>query len=362
MKNLYTKLMALCDNDDTPFFFSDQELQDDEHYRIFSYHFTDKESWMLPGALESRGIMFEVTADGEYIRIASRTMQKFFNHSSITGEGEVDFIEYGKPHYVMNKADGSLISSYLDGNHCVMLKSKGSITSDYANLAMELMDDNIDLYDFVLDCEVRGYTVNMELVSPDPKFRIVLHYAEPQLIVLNVRHREDGLYMDSWEIPQDLFCGTVGCDALNHLDTVKNLEGYVVIDENGNWWKEKAKWYLERHRAKDFVNQPLAFALLVLKEEADDVFALLEDQPEVLAEMQALQHKVITVANRYINSITHYWLVNNHLSRKDYAIKGKGELDWVEFTLAMKYYGSGDEPDWSGFFAKQVKKINWELE
>ena len=361
MINLYNQLKTLVLDDDTPFFSSIQIGEDGSTYEIFSYHFTDKESWMLPGALESRGIMFEVTADGEYIRIASRTMQKFFNHSSITGEGEVDFIEYGKPHYVMNKADGSLISSYLDGDHCVMLKSKGSIGSDYANLAMELMDDNIELYDFILDCEVRGYTVNMELVSPDPKFRIVLHYAEPQLIVLNVRHREDGLYMDSWEIPQDLFCGTVGCDALNHLDTVKNLEGYVVIDENGNWWKEKAAWYLERHRAKDFVNQPLAFALLVLKEEADDVFALLVDQPEVLGEMQALQHKVITVANRYVNTITKYWQDNKDLSRKDYAIKGKEELDWVEFTLAMKYYSFGDEPDWSAFFAKQVKKINWEI-
>ena len=365
MNELYNKLMALCDNDSTPFFHSDQFIvmeNQTDHYRIFSYHFTDKESWLLPGALESRGIMFQVTEDGEFIRIASRTMQKFFNHNSRTKEGEVDFIDYGDPCHVMHKADGSLISSYLDTEQCVMLKSKTSITSDYARLAMELMDSNIDLYDFILDAEVRGYTVNMELVSPDPKFRIVLHYPEARLIVLNARHRTDGEYMDTSEIPEEFFAGTADCDVLQHLDTVKNLEGYVVIDDKGNWWKEKSAWYLERHRAKDFINQPNAFVQLVLKDEADDVFTLIADQPEILAEMQVLQHKVITVANRYVNAVTKYWQDNKELSRKDYAIKGKAELDWVEFTLAMKYYGFGDEPDWNSFFLVQHKKIEWEIE
>jgi T4 RnlA family RNA ligase len=66
------------DNDDTPFFFSDQVLREGEFYRIFSYHFTNKESWLLPSAMESRGIMFETTEGGEFMRIASRPMQKVF--------------------------------------------------------------------------------------------------------------------------------------------------------------------------------------------------------------------------------------------------------------------------------------------
>ena len=362
MKELYTQLMALCDNDDTPFFHSDQVLHEKEFYRIFSYHFTDKESWLLPSALEARGIMFQTTEDGEFIRIASRPMQKFFNHSSATGLGEVDFIEYHEPSHIMHKADGSLISSYLDSTGFVMLKSKTSVGSDYAKLAIELMLANDELFEFIRKCELDGYTVNLELVSPDPMFRIVLHYPEPMLIVLNVRHRETGVYMDSTEIPEEFFTGTVSCDALAELDTVTNLEGYVCVDKHGNWWKEKCAWYLERHRAKDFVNQPNAFVQLVLKDEADDVFTLLVDQPEILAEMQVLQHKVITVANRYVNRVTKYWEENKELSRKDYAIKGKTELDWLEFTLAMKYYSFGGEPDWNQFFLVQHKKIEWDIE
>jgi len=362
MKELYTQLVELCDNDDTPFYFSDQVLNENEFYRIFAYHFTDKDSWLLPSALEARGIMFETTEAGEFIRIASRPMQKFFTHCHATGTGEVDFIDYDEPLRVMHKADGSLISSYLDAANCIRLKSKGSIGSDYANLAEELLFGNIDLYDFVKWCEGDGYTVNMELVSPDPMFRIVLHYPEPRLIVLNVRHRETGEYMPLRSIPKEFFTGFADADALRHLDTVKNIEGYVCIDKNNNWWKEKSLWYLERHRAKDFVNQPMAFVQLVLKEEADDVFTLLIDQPEVLAEMQALQHKVITVANCYVNTITKYWEDNKELTRKEYAIKGKDELDWVEFTLAMKYYGLGEAPDWNGFFLDKHKKIEWGIE
>lgn len=357
MKELYEQLMALCDNDSTPFYFSDQQLVN-EHYRIFSYHFTDKESWLLPAALESRGIMFETTEGGEFIRLASRPMQKFFN------KGEVDFIDYGDPVYVMHKADGSLISSYQDGDQCIMLKSKASITSDYAKLAMDLMGEDQALFDFILWCELAGYTVNMELVSPDPFFRIVLHYPHPRLIILNVRHRVTGEYMNHNEIPKEYFAGTAEVSALDYLDTVTNIEGYVCIDSNDNWWKEKAAWYLERHRAKDFVNQPNAFILLVLKEEADDVFTLIADQPEIVAEMQVIQHKVITRANRFINVTTKYWQDNKDLTRKEYAIKGKAELGRLEFALAMKYYTLGDEPDWTGTFIDQHerRKIDWELE
>jgi len=189
MKELYNNLIALCEDSDTPFFYADARWEN-EYYKIFSYHFTDKDSWLRPDALEARGIMFEVDEAGYFIRIASRPMHKFFN------KGEVDFIEYGEPKYVMNKADGSLISSFTTAGGELRLKSKTSIHSEYAQLAMDKMYADITLFDFVKWCERDGYTVNMEIVSPDPKFRIVLYYPETKLIVLNVRHRETGEYLD----------------------------------------------------------------------------------------------------------------------------------------------------------------------
>jgi T4 RnlA family RNA ligase len=352
MEDLYSNLLALCENTDTPFFFSDQEL-DGQHYKIFSYHFTDKDSWLLPDALEARGIMFQVDPEGGLLRLAARPMPKFFNRA------EVDFVQHGVPEYIMNKADGSLISSYTDAENQVRLKSKTSIHSDHAKLAMELMDDEPRLKAFVKDCEDRGYTVNMELVSPDPKFRIVLYYDKPKLIVLNARNHVSGEYMPMELMPKAYFAGFVPADHLSRLHEDTNVEGYVVIDENGTWWKEKTAWYLARHRAKDFVNNGKAFIELVLKDEADDVFALIADQPAVLKEMQDLQHKVIQFANTLVNEVTAYWEANKDMDRKDYAIKGKTELGPMEFAMAMKYYANGEEPNWKKYLLDQVKKIDW---
>lgn len=353
MNELYNNLMALCNNDDTPFYFADQSIVPGEFYRIFSYHFTDKDSWLLTDALEARGIMFEIDRSGNPLRIASRPMQKFFN------KGEVDFIDYGTPHRIMVKADGSLISSYMNATGKLCVKSKTSIGSDYARLAQELLEADEDLYEFVLFHESMGRTVNMELVSPDPFYRIVVYYAEPRLIVLNIRDRYTGEYIDMDEIPDNYFTGAVTHAELEVLEEAKGIEGYVVIDDKGNWWKEKCPWYLERHRAKDFVNSPLAFVELCLKDEADDVYALMADQPEVLAELQELQHKVISKANYIINTVTDYWATNKDLSRKDYAIKGQEELHPVQFPVAMQYYGAENEPNWKSYFLKMIKKINW---
>ena len=149
---------------------------------------------------------------------------------------------------------------------------------------------------------------------------------------------------------------------LNMLDTAINIEGYVVIDTNGNWYKLKTPWYLERHRAKDFINQPLAFVALVLKEEADDVFGLIADQPELHDEMVLLQHKIIKKANTIVNNVTKYYLDNKDLDRKSFAIKGQAELHGFEFPLAMMYYGRRVEPNWTEFLLNVVKKIDWGID
>jgi len=206
----------------------------------------------------------------------------------------------------------------------------------------------------------------MEWVSPHPNFRIVIYYAQADLIILNARHRETGEYYDQRLLKTrmtkrvvDLYPDT---SIINHLEDRQGVEGYVVIDTNNNWYKLKTAWYLERHRAKDFVNRPVEFVKLVLKEEADDVFALVEDQPELHDEMVLLQHQVTKTANTIVNTVTKYWEENNELNRKDYAIKGQSELHGFEFPLAMQYYSNGSEPNWTEFLLNVVKKINWGID
>jgi len=351
---LFNNLVKLCNDDGekSPFYFVIQEMNSDR-YAIFSYRFTDSDSWIKESALESRGIMFEVDENDKPIRIASRPMSKFFNQGEI-----IPGITYSDPEFVMDKVDGSLISSYLTSKGLVKLKSKASLHSDHAIAAMEYLEDNVGLRSFIQEMEKEGFTVNMEFVSPDPKFRIVVHYPKQKLVILNVRNRETGEYMHRDNYYSDDKVEVLDLKVLDEIDDLVNSEGYVVVDNKGTWYKRKCPWYLERHRAKDMVNQPLSFVELVLKEEADDVKELMGDQPEVLEEMNVLEKKVIDKANTIISVVTNYYNQNKDLSRKDYAINGQKELSGYEFALAMMYYLKG-EPNWKEFFIKKIKKIEW---
>ncbi len=80
-------------------------------------------------AQKFRGIMFEMDGDTP-IRIASRPMEKFFNlnENPMTMGIDISDVEY-----IMDKADGSLVSSYVDDGY-LYLKSKTSLYSDQVRL------------------------------------------------------------------------------------------------------------------------------------------------------------------------------------------------------------------------------------
>ena len=366
MELLYQHMMKLCEGEKTPFYMKDFPLGG-KLYRVFSYHAAIPRDFAEPTTLEARGIMFEVRDDGRPIRIASRPMQKFFNKGEHPAF-DIPSLEPADVVAIYEKADGSLISSFMhDGE--VRVKSKTSLFSDHAKAAQEFLYGDDWLLAAVEQLEREGYTVNMEWVSPDPKFRIVVHYSNPGLIVLNARHRESGLYLPR-DILETIFGNLSQGGYLtkkydhycltSYIDT-SMMEGYVVVGANGEWIKLKTPWYLERHRAKDFINRPTAFIEMVIKDELDDVMALL-DQEDVRRQAEEWAFIVTRLMNETINRVTEFYRENRELSRKDYAIKAQSALTKNEFTLAMMYFAKQEEPDWKAFFLKQVKKIDWGID
>lgn len=353
MDSLYDSLMALSDDKATPFYHVDH-MRYDDLYRVFSYHFTDNFSWKRPHAIESRGIMFELDKQTQRpIRIASRPPHKFFN------KGEVDFIEYGNPKFVMNKADGSLISTFLDSQGNLRLKSKTAVDSVFANQAMELLEQNENrfLQIWLRGMESSGWTVNMEYVAPDN--RIVVEYTEAKLVVLNARNRDTGTYYPFDMIPKEYFVGSQDISVLDNVANATDIEGYVVVDDNNQWMKIKCDWYLLRHRARNFTESPRAFVELVLRDESDDVLALVANQPTVHEDLLHIRHMVVERANMYINTVTSFFEANRTLEQKEFALKAKSDLDPFEFSLAMVYYKNNEEPDWTQQFISSIKRVDW---
>lgn len=365
-RQLYLHLMCMTEGDTSPFYYVDQEAGGDQ-YRIFLYRSAIPRDFGYLWDLEARGIMFEMV-NGEPVRVACRTPLKFFNKGE---HPNFPFSPVDEPDNVdalMDKADGSLMSTYITSSGELRLKSKGSLSSDHAIAAMEWLNRPAqaqfrDLLKYYSSMGGNNWTINMEWVSPDPLFRIVVKYSHPHLKIHGVRNNSTGgslswgmmaEYMGDYLVER--YPNHMAHDLANILDEMQDAEGFVVHSRDGQVIKLKCPWYLARHRCIDIVRNPLAFAELVLKGESDDVKELMSYLRE---EMDKIEYAVTRYVNKSFKTVTAYWQANKDLTRKYYAIKGREELNGVDFSLAMMYYSNGVEPKWNDFYLKQLKKIDW---
>ncbi|CAM0046393.1 RNA ligase and tail fiber protein attachment cata lyst [Vibrio phage F86] len=348
-KKLYAALMALNNDEsaDGKFFFADIVSPQGENFRLFSYHIASYSDWLLDAALESRGIMFQVDEDGNFIRIVSRPMEKFFNLFENPFTMGLDLTTTVQ---MLDKADGSLISTYLTGD-TFALKSKGSIYSEQAVAANRYIkaDENRDLWEFCHDLATAGFTVNMEWVAPNN--RIVLEYDEARLIILNIRNNETGEYMSFDDIPVGAFQRIRGWivdeydptiahapEFFDELRAKTGIEGVILRLASGQSLKIKTQWYVDLHSQKDSVNVPKRLVTTILHNNHDDLYALFADDKPTVARIQEFDKHVVSVVNTTFRAVCDFYRDNRHLSRKDFAIKGQAVLKPWEFGVLMKVY------------------------
>ena len=368
-KTLYEDLVKLTDSTEA-FFFKDFTL-DDQVYRIFNYRLASWTEFQLPGGLDARGIMFNIT-DPNNVFVVSMPPQKFFNYE----EGGVDHTSYAFGDKMV-KMDGSLISTYLhQGN--LFLKSKASLFSEQALSAMKLLnqDENQDYKAELTKLVKDGYTVNLEYTSPDN--RIVIPYQEEKLTILSVRRHEDGFNTFATRLRN--FLDSNGYKELqNHLVQSEQLhdqtiehssfveavraeqegEGYVVellvSEQNSYLVKLKNIKYITLHQTKDSVNSDKRLFEAVIEEATDDLRGMFFDDPYVLEKIEAMENKVRPVYNHIIKTVEDFYETNKNLSRKDYAILAKAELPKF-MPLCMNAY-LGYNNDYKDFSKKHRKDI-----
>ena len=378
-KTLYADLLHLIDTNEA-FYFRDN-IKDDVTYRIFTYRLASYSDFLLPGALECRGIMFELANDHP-VRLASLPMAKFWNWKENPATTNLDFHNFKQ---IMHKLDGSLISTFQHKG-IVYFKSKTALYSDHAKAATDYAisvvpdySNNIQtsLYDEFKVIETAGHTVNCEFTSPHYPFRIVVGYQEPKLTILNVRHRGTGVYVTLDEVQNVLnlfyknkndrmitahWIETVNVandeidDFINSIDAQTGIEGYVIQLHDGMLVKIKTDWYRALHHVKDSINCMRRLFEAVLEETTDDLRSMLYDDPVSLERINDMEIKVVHIYNSTIKNVESFYEDNVNLDRKDYAIKGQQILSHLEFGLAMNKY-SGKIIDYKGIIKKNYKSF-----
>lgn len=365
--NLYTALMALVESNEA-FYYADFE-KDGVYYRIFNYRLASYSDFLVPGALECRGIMFEIDHDGDEahpFRLVSLPMEKFFNLYENPFTMDLDLTTIVS---IEDKADGSLISTYIHHDD-LMLKTKGSINSDQCIAAMEWLNrpENLKFKNQLHTLAWRDQTVNMEWTAPDN--RIVLGYEESSLRVLNIRDNTTGDYVE-----YDLLkmCRNDYDEILAHWTTrfnikdtvefvksipdMQNIEGFVVRLASGQRVKIKTTWYLALHHTKNSINSPRRLFEAVLEEATDDMKSLFHDDPLALKQIDEMEKFVEEKYNHMVDTVERFYERNKHLERKDYAILGQKELDkTMYFGLAMNKY-VGKSVDYKAFLKSKWKQL-----
>lgn len=367
---LYDDLIRLCSNE--AFYFIDQEL-DGVKYRIFNYRLASYSDFCLPNARECRGVMFKIEND-QPTALVSRTPEKFFNYRENPFTMNVDF---SKSSLIMDKADGSLISTFLHNGE-VCLKTKASLFSEQAVAAQKIFNNDEHLKYACKYFVGNNYTVNMEYVSPTN--RIVIGYQKPQLVVLSIRHNITGEYVSPNNLRSvaraDIYntiglywvktfrvndmAATYGGTMQSFVDAIpkiENIEGFVIYTD-GLFTKHKTDWYLTRHRAKDSINSTRRLFEAVLDEAVDDVRSLFYDDPTAIARINDVQEKTDKIYNHLVATIEAFYAANKELDRKSYAILGQQTFTDGSFGLAMSKF-LGKEVDYKEFLKKNYKRYGF---
>lgn len=354
---LFEDSMKICESTES-FYFVDQKDADGNEYRTFTYRLASFTEFQQKNALEMRGHTFRKTIDGW--KLASLPSQKFFNYGEHVGWGtEVNLNEMDM---VMDKLDGSLISTVEDSHGNWFLKSKTSFKSQQANDAKAWLKNQYNYNTAIDEITAQGYTVNFEWLSPTNQ--IVIGYAEPSLKVLNARHMQDGSYfpyaglidyfgsenvVHSHPIPVD------GEKFIAAVDAMTGIEGFVIRLKSGLMFKIKTIAYAILHHLKDSVNSPKRLWEACINETGDDLRALFKDDPISIEKISAMEVKASAIFNRVHKQVNDFYAANKNLDRKSYAIKGQTDLakDGT-FSLAMNLY-IGREANVKEFLVKNYK-------
>ena len=229
---------------------------------------------------ECRGLVFD--PEGNLI---NRRYHKFFNVNE-RDETAINAIDWTRPHVILEKLDGSMVSPCFVHKHLRWMTKMGiTDTSMEAEVFVASRPVYAELARHYLK---NGYTPIFEWCSN--KNRIVLDYPEDRLVLTAMRDNITGNYVlqdaleaigerygievvKAWSHEQIQKMGTL----IGIIREMEDAEGVVVRFDDGQMVKIKSDWYVRIHKVKSLLGQERDVVSLILKNELDDLLPILPE-------------------------------------------------------------------------------------
>jgi T4 RnlA family RNA ligase len=329
----YEECRAICDANENFLFYESKHVVDGYNISIFNYRLAQASNFESPipentkiKAHELRGLTFVFNKDGSlYKRFL--LMDKFWNMNQ-TECSMYSVVKDYKIKNIYNKEDGSIASFVQLPNGKVLGKSKTSFESDQAIEIQNIYNTWPNIKQFVDFCFSEDIAPIFEYVSPNN--RIVLSYANTDLVLLRMRNNNTGEYLDIKNYVDKLDGISIAQSYDEHTldnlvelkDVIEGKEGWIVQFENGKMVKIKTQWYNDLHGLfTSELQRENTLLGLILDDKIDDVLAQLgEEATDKRKEVEILTNMI----NHYITNTSHE--VENLLAdykgdRKDFAVK-----------------------------------------
>jgi RNA ligase len=290
---------------------------------------------------ECRGLVFDL--DGKLI---GRRYHKFFNVNE-RDETRFESVDFSKPHVVLDKLDGSMVSPCGIKGHILWMTKMG--VTDTSMEAETFVATHPKYIEFAKETLEDGWTPVFEWCSN--KNRIVLNYPEDQLVLTAVRHNETGYYVrhellqaygKKYDMPVVKSYDYKSKDILEIVRKLEDTEGVVIRFFDGHMLKVKADWYVLRHKSKDAITREKNVLDYVVNERVDDVLPFLqaEDQSQLMrfqGQFWLGVDAMVALYQEYCNSIT--------VDRKTWAMEHLPERKQVDQHIGTIVFGWYDGRD-----------------
>ena len=276
----------------------------------------------LTGAIrrECRGLIFDKAGV-----LISRPFHKFFNVNE-REETQMNVIDLGQSHVIMEKMDGSMIRP-LVVNGCLRLATKMGVTevAMAAEVYLASRKDSGEIMNWLARCVKIGLTPIFEFIAPTNQ--IVISYSKSDLVLLAIRHNETGAYLaDQNSTPAGLtrvpVYGSVEGNLTDYVARQRSAEGRegdIIRFADGHMLKIKNDWYVRIHKTIDKIRFDRHIVELILHEEIDDAIPMLPPHEADRVRKFELRfadrlHTLIAGYDRYYHTV-----LASGLDRKRYA-------------------------------------------